>query len=200
MVFQPNWLKMYDHAPAYNYIVQSWDTAQKDKDYHDFSACTTWGVSAEGYYLPDILNEKLPYPQLKTRVYNYAEQWNANEVIIEDKGSGISLIQDLRYSTNLPITSFNPSKNGKVIRAATAAQYFEKGVVFLPKRHELIEDFVSQLLMFPFAENDDMVDSVTAFFLTLKDSYGDYASRPIYDDFEDDVEFIGHDRNQITGY
>lgn len=200
VVFQPNWIKRYRTIPAYNYVVQSWDTAQKDAEYHDYSAGTTWGIGEDGYYLLDIVNRKMDYPTLKKFVYEYANRWRANEVIIEDKSSGISLIQDLKYSTRLPITGFNPKNTGKTLRAATAAQYFEKGMVFLPNEHEMIDEYLSQLLMFPFSENDDLVDSTSNFLLYAKDNLWDMKkSIDIYDEEEEDNN-IFLNSNSVTGY
>ena len=189
VVFQPNWLRRYKQIPAFKYVVQSWDTGQKDKDYNDPSACTTWGIGEDGYYLLDIVNKRMEYPVLKNFVYEHANQWRANEILIEDKASGISLIQDLKYQTHLPVVGFNPGSTGKTVRAATAAQYFEKGLVWIPDSHELADDYVSQLLMFPFAAHDDLVDSTAQFLLYAKDQMWDYAnSLDFYEEEYDNTE------------
>ena len=202
VVFQPNWLRRYRQIPSFRYVVQSWDTGQKDKDFNDPSACTTWGIGEDGYYLLDIVNKRMEYPTLKNFVYEHANRWRANEVVIEDKASGISLIQDLKYQTRLPIVGFNPGSTGKTVRAATAAQYFEKGLVWLPDTHDLIDDYISQLLMFPFTEHDDMVDSTSNFLLYAKDQMWDYANS--LDFYEDEDDNGGYENMQMiespTGY
>ena len=76
-------------------MVQSWDTASKAEEMSDYSACTSWLVKGNDYYLIDVLREKLNYPELKRRIIHHALSFNANSVSIEDKGSGTSLIQDL---------------------------------------------------------------------------------------------------------
>jgi terminase large subunit-like protein len=62
----------------------------------DYSVCTTWHVKGKDYYLIDVLRERLIYPLLKRKVIDHARQHNAASIVIEDKGSGTSLIQDLR--------------------------------------------------------------------------------------------------------
>ena len=49
------------------------------------------------YYLLHVLRERLEYPLLKKRVIEMAHHHAAHGVLIEDKGSGTRLIQDLRY-------------------------------------------------------------------------------------------------------
>lgn len=191
VVFQGSWFRKYRNVPAIRYIVQSWDTGQKDKEFHDPSACTTWGVGEDGYYLLDIFQKRMEYPVLKSFVYDHANKWKADEVLIEDKGSGVSLLQDLKYYTKLPVVAFNVGSTGKTIRAATAAQYFEKGLVWLPDTHDMIDDYISQLLMFPFAEHDDMVDSTTNFLLYARDGlWNNIKGLDIYEEEEDNEQEV----------
>jgi phage terminase large subunit-like protein len=59
------------------------------------SVCTTWLTQGNHYYLLDALRERLTYPDLKRRVVDQALRFNAHTIVIEDKGSGMSLIQNL---------------------------------------------------------------------------------------------------------
>ena len=48
------------------------------------------------YYLIDVLCERLEYPELRRAVLRLAKHHRANSVLIENKGSGTHLIQDLK--------------------------------------------------------------------------------------------------------
>ncbi len=115
-------------------------------------------------YLIDLTREKLGYPNLKRRVVELARMFNADSVIIEDKGSGISLIQDLRSGVEgapYPI-EFTP-EGDKVTRMSTQSAKIEAGHVFLPLRAEWLDDFRTELLQFPHGRHDDQIDSVSQF-------------------------------------
>jgi phage terminase large subunit-like protein len=49
-------------------------------------------------YLLDVIRERLEMPALKRRIIEEASRWNAQIVLIEDKGSGTGLLQELRAS------------------------------------------------------------------------------------------------------
>ncbi len=103
-IFKAEWLRRYDRPQEhYQQVVQSWDTAYKPAQINDPSACTTWGVRPDGYDLLHVLAGRLEYPDLKSLVNRHAADWGATAVLIEDKASGQSLIQDLRRETQLPV-------------------------------------------------------------------------------------------------
>ena len=82
-------------------IVQSWDTASKAEELNDYSVCTTWHIKNKQYYLIDVLRARLDYPTLKKRVIEHARRHNTRTVLIENAGSGIQLLQDLRATSDL---------------------------------------------------------------------------------------------------
>ena len=94
-----SWFQPYEDVPAReagDQIVQSWDTASTAEELSNYSVCTTWLVRGDAYYLIDVFRERLTYPDLKRAVLAQYRKFQAGVVLIENKGSGISLIQDLR--------------------------------------------------------------------------------------------------------
>ena len=73
-------------------IIQSWDTASKADEIHDYLACMTWLVDGKDYYLIDVFRDRLEYPHLKRRVIAEAQRHGTKTVLIEDSGSGTHLI------------------------------------------------------------------------------------------------------------
>ncbi len=163
-LFKRRWWKYYKEMPARGQwleIVQFWDTAQKPGISNDPSVCATWVRTASGFYLVDLFREKLEYPQLKAAAKAQAAKWQPNAIQIEDKSSGISLIQDLRQETTLPIVVYDPGQNDKQVRAAAATPTVESGNCFLPEVAPWVEDYIKEHEEFPDGENDDQVDTTS---------------------------------------
>ncbi len=88
-------------------VFQSWDTAFKKNEENDYSVCTTWRVTENGFYLLDVFRDRLEFPELKKEAKKSAEKYNPRYVLIEDKASGQSLIQELERGNQ------NPDKENK---------------------------------------------------------------------------------------
>lgn len=157
-----DWFRRYEAGRAFaeGYIVQSWDTAIKSQAQHDSSVCTTWYIDAEEAYLLDVMCDKLEYPELKKRVVQLAEKWKPSAVLIEDKASGQSLLQDLRRESVLPLIAIMPKKD-KVTRLASVSAMVERGNIWLPKEAHWLARFEDELLSFPNGKHDDQVDSMS---------------------------------------
>ena len=94
----------------------------------------------------------------------------ADEVLVEDKGSGIAIKQELNIA-GLPVRAYNPGRRGKTSRANAMAVYAENGKGWIPesmprKGHvvDWADDMVSQLCSFKCEgsiAHDDYVDAFT---------------------------------------
>jgi hypothetical protein len=62
-VFKTEWLRYYREQPVCKRIVQSWDTAFKTGLENDYSVCTTWGVTGNGYYLLWFWRGRVDFPR-----------------------------------------------------------------------------------------------------------------------------------------
>jgi predicted phage terminase large subunit-like protein len=142
------------------FIVQSWDTAFKKKQENDYSVCTTWQVFRDRYQLINIFRERMEFPELKKKVIELNNEYNPNEIIIEDKASGISLIQELNRETKLPIKAIKVSSD-KVSRVHSITPLIESGKVTLYTQMDDVNIFLNECEDFPNGEYDDMVDSMS---------------------------------------
>jgi len=159
------WFKYYDEPPRPGgnaRIVQSWDTAAKAEELSDHSVCTTWLVMKTDCYLLDLYRAQLDYPSLKHKVVELAKKHRAKSVVIEDKSSGTSLIQDLRREGDVRPIAFKP-EGDKVTRMAAQSAKIEAGEVYLPKQAPWLGDFKAEILAFPNGRHDDQVDSLSQF-------------------------------------
>src|SRR5262249_29746239 len=83
-------------TPSEDRLVISLDTAMKGTELSDFSVATVWLVRKDNCYLIDLWRERANYPNLKRAVLGLVAKYPAASLLIEDKGSGTSLITDCR--------------------------------------------------------------------------------------------------------
>jgi predicted phage terminase large subunit-like protein len=166
-IFKEAWCatNRYRVIPAEaNAIVHSWDTAQKPGELNDPSVGTAWryGRGVPGYYLADVFRRQLDYPTLRRTVISWAERDRPSAVLIEDKSSGQSLIQELRQTTSLPVIPIEP-QGDKTFRANEVSALVEAGLLHLPETAPWLVDYEGELFGFPLSTHDDQVDSTTQF-------------------------------------
>jgi len=160
-IFKADSWRFYTELPKPVLIVQSWDTAFKTKDTNDFNVCTTWAVCNDGYYLLDIWKKRAEFPEVKRILMELAEQYNPGAILVEDKASGQSVIQEMR-TTRLPIIPIRPDVD-KISRAVAATPLIASGRVYLPSGKGWVNDYITSLAYFPNGKHDDDVDSTTQF-------------------------------------
>lgn len=172
-VFRSEWFLRYRQLPPANtikMIIHSWDTAYKADQHNDPTALTVWCATQSHHYLADCLNQRMEYPQLKRTIIAMAERDKPDAILIEDKASGQSLIQELRQQTNLPIIAVKPDAD-KETRARAIAAMFESQKIFIPDAAPWLDDYEKQMLLFPNAKNDDIVDSTSQYLRWVRDNH-----------------------------
>ncbi|QEK39538.1 phage terminase large subunit [Candidatus Sneabacter namystus] len=150
-----------EEIKQYDLLLQSWDTAIKVNADSDFSVCSTWKIRNGIMYLVDIYRDKLEYPELKEAIISLQEAFSSDVVLIEDHGSGQSIIQDLKSCCLMNIEAIR-CKTDKVHRMITTLPLFRSQKVLLPKNKTFVHDLVlPELLNFPKSKYDDIVDSLS---------------------------------------
>jgi predicted phage terminase large subunit-like protein len=162
VIVKPEWLKYYepgDLPKQFNQIFQSWDTANKDTELSNFSVCTTWGLKDRRLFLLDVYRHKLEFPDIKRAVRELAAFHHAQIVLIEDKASGSSLIQELR-AEHFSLVQAAPALDGdKVMRLRAQTAKIEGGFVLFPRQAHWLDTYLRELISFPNSKYDDQVDS-----------------------------------------
>lgn len=172
-IFKAEWWQRYDEIPELTLIILSADTAFKAGSSNDYSVVTAWGVAKNGFYLLHVWRQRAEFPQLKRQLESMAAQFNPHAILVEDKASGQSLIQELQQSTRLPIRPVKVDAD-KVTRAHAVSPLVEAGRVFLPKAAPWLADFLDELSTFPAGAHDDIVDSTTQALNYLRTSSASY--------------------------
>lgn len=159
--FKREHFKYYTVPPPYFIrIAQSWDTAYKDKKNCDRSACTTWGVTENAYYLLHAWAGRVEFPELKKIAKELCWRFAPHVIYVEDKASGTSLVQELRRDTRMPIRAV-PVDANKLARAYAVTPLFAAGKIFVPEGEPWLYDYIDELTSFPARDEDDYVDSTS---------------------------------------
>jgi predicted phage terminase large subunit-like protein len=159
-IIRVEWFRRYDAPPpTFDRIIQSWDTASKVDETNDYSVCTIWGVKDGDYYLLSVWRKRVEYPALKAAVVALSKSYSHPTILIEDKGAGMPLVQELR-SEGIAVTPYVP-KGHKEFRMRGQTALIEVGRVRLPSEAHWLGDFEHECAMFPKGRHDDQVDSMS---------------------------------------
>ena len=164
-----NWFQRYNTAPAGNdivQIVQFWDTASKGDEILNCPwVCGTWIQTYTGYYLIDVFRDWMDYPTGKRTAIGLYNKYIPNAIVIEDKSTGQSLIQEL---SGLPCVPFEPDTD-KLTRFVAETPLIESGQVYLPNEAPWLFDLEQELQHFPngkYMDQADMISMALKYFRT----------------------------------
>jgi predicted phage terminase large subunit-like protein len=108
---------------------------------------------------------RLDFHQLVPRARGLAETWQANDVVIEHAGTGISLAQQLRTENRTRRCAFLSWKvrDDKETRVAAQTARLATGQYRIPAHAAWRDSLRQELLAFPNGRFDDQVDSLIQF-------------------------------------
>lgn len=125
-------------------LVHVWDTALEDTETADYSAHLGVGVADGRFIVKSAYRERLSFPDLVRQVYakwdeDIANGYTPERLLIEQKGSGISLLQTIEANnidpyfegTRIPVLGM-PAVLSKEVRALSISGYQEAGLCALP--------------------------------------------------------------------
>jgi predicted phage terminase large subunit-like protein len=196
-IVKREWWRKWENewVPAYDYVIQSYDTAFSKKETADYSAITTWAIfqspdqDTQALILLDAKRVRLDFPELKRLAYEEYKYWEPDCVLIEAKASGTPLTQELRRM-GIPVTAYTPSRGqDKIARMNSVAPIFESGMVWAPDE-SFAEEVIEEMASFPFGDNDDYCDSATMALMRFRQ--GGFLS--LQDDYPEEAEFLRRDR------
>ena len=193
-IIKREWWQIWkkEDPPPCDYIIQSYDTAFSKSDRADYSAVTTWGIfvepdtNEEHIMLLDAVKGRWEFPQLKEEANDLYKMYDPDMVLIEQKGSGMPLTQELRRM-GIPVTPFTPSRGAdKFTRMHSCAPVFESGMVWCPETN-FADEVMEECASFPNGEHDDLADSMTQAILRFRQ--GGFIVTPTDYNDDDDYEF-----------
>lgn len=172
--------------PPIEYIAVSIDSALSQKESADFTAATVWGmfttygetydgyeVAVKNFILLYAKRGKYDFHGLCTLCETLRLEFRPDIFIVENKASGIQLIDELRRR-GFFVQGFTP-KGGqdKQTRFLAAAPMAKEGRIWVPDQNgpntfENLPDFLEECIRFPYAKNDDFPDTFSQFVLWAK--------------------------------
>lgn len=172
-----DWLRFYDFEPnkSYNYVM-SWDMAFKGTKDSDYVVGQIWARHPKDpkYYLVDQIRGKWDFPKTIEQFIAFSKKWPmATKKIVESKANGQAVIDTLKKHIE-GIVPFNP-KDSKEARLHSISPLFEAGNIYLPINKDFTNDFVDELINFPYHKHDDQVDACTQALLNFKTSQAKFA-------------------------
>lgn len=137
------------------------DVASRKTETADYTVIATWLITPDGeLVLRDLVRERMTSPEQQKAIKAAHTQWRYEAIHIESVAYQLALVQQL-LPQGIPAMPFNPNGGDKVARATTAAIFYAAGMVYHPLASAWLGEFEEELLLFPKAEHDDMVDVVS---------------------------------------
>jgi predicted phage terminase large subunit-like protein len=153
-----------DHGPfpldlAYTTRVMTVDVAASIKELADYTAATVWAIDPHRRaVLLDIENVRVEGPDQPALIQRLRRAHDVQIIGVENKTFGLNLIQSLMRMGE-PVRPLKADID-KMSRAIPATVLYENGRVFHPSHHPKLVELEGQMLAFPNAVHDDLVDTV----------------------------------------
>ena len=140
-----------------NFVI---DPAYTANEKNDPSALLAYTYKDNKWQIVDCVNVYKEFPDL----VKFIQQWvkkngytNRSRIYVEPKASGKSIVQTLVRETGLNVKEDKPPTKDKVARVSDVSASLESGRVSL-LNGDWNSKFLDQLVKFPAAKHDDMVD------------------------------------------
>ena len=144
--------------PVEGVLIITADTAYKKTTTADYSCLQCWELRRGKLLMRDMLVDKWEFPELLERAKAFWDKWNnpnwtirVKYFFIEDKASGISLVQTL-CDLGIEAVAWKPKDfdfpDDKVGRMKEASWAVFNGLVFLPENNKMSEYLVNEAAAF----------------------------------------------------
>ena len=184
-LIKTDWFNRYAVAPQKFdslYIVA--DTAFSEKQSADYSVFALFGTLGEKVYILDGYYKRVIFPDLRRDMKAFYtanvashSQNTISSIHIENKGSGISLIQQLR-AEGLPVSEIHPTVHNtelkkdqvsdKYTRLMEVISDIESGYVYIPEQAHWLQEFLTECEAFTGGKQDVHDDWVDVLMYGLK--------------------------------
>lgn len=153
-------------------ITLSVDCANKKTARANPTVITVWVEDMRGHhYLVHVERQKVEFVELTNLIEQTALDWNADSILVEDKGNGTAYIQQRSGKAPAPIIAIQPEAEGnKWNRFDSVMPMIEAGEVYLPETAFWLTTYLEELLQFTGEgdDTDDQVDSTSQYLLWVR--------------------------------
>lgn len=178
-VVKGTWFSRYEKMPdhkrdeagnvlnrGFKRTILSVDSAEKTTKRNDYSVITVWRETPDNKHcLCTVVRKRVEFPDLVTLIETTARTWEADAILVEDRGSGTQYIQARGLSglAPAPVIAISVSNQSKEFRFDGVAPMFQAGEVLLPVRADWLAEYEKEILSFPNGTHDDQVDSTSQY-------------------------------------
>ena len=166
----------------YKRILIAADTAMKVKEYNDYSVFIAGGITHDNkLHVLDMVRGKWEAPDLEKVAVEF---WNkfkrdpqtgvtCNGLYVEDKASGIGLIQSLKAKYGIPVIGVKADTD-KLTKVENVLPYIESGNVLLPESetYSFVPDLLNECEAFSRDQSQIHDDQVDALVYLVQESLG----------------------------
>lgn len=191
-MIKAEWIQWWDekiHGPIkVDYVVASIDSSfgntkgTRSKTSGDYTAITVWGCfitkergqnnalyDKRQMILLGARRGRWAFHELVKVMDEIKKNFDPDLFLVEKKGSGISLIQELEM-LGYPLYEYSPDKD-KEARVYASTRTFHAGNIWFVKDKMWARDVLQELITYPYAPNDDYVDTTTQAVLWLRKGF-----------------------------
>ena len=189
-IFKEEYFKIWpdgESLPKCQFVMQTIDTAFSTKSSSDYSVIQTWGIftkvvqdsrgieqTVSNMILLGNVRGRWEYHELRQKVREQQKEHKPDLIVVEERASGISLVQDLRLA-GAPVQEYQPDRD-KVSRAFAATPIMHVGRVWIPDpatchwSRELLQE-AKAFTASGAHSHDDQVDCLVMAVLYLKNAW-----------------------------
>lgn len=197
---QSQWIQFYNAKilgdPDELYCLNVYDLAIEQTTKNDyFASCTLlWDKKRNYVFVVDATMDRISFRAQGAAVIKNAKKWTPNDIVIENGGYQGALASYLAEETNwsLPIWPFRNRGRSKERRVTEISPWFENMKVWFHPKFDPLRNpdinitcpLISQIVSFPFAKFDDLIDAVTMGLLVITELAPHAAENDNDDGFE----------------
>jgi predicted phage terminase large subunit-like protein len=135
------------------------DLAISKSETADYSSIAVIGFDKDSgrRYVLDIWRGKEGFHEIVQMIVSMAAKWNPHRINIEAVQYQVAVVQELLRKTSLPVRAVKPERD-KVTRFQSLHARYEQ--LLVTHVRGLTPEFERELLSFPEADHDDMVDAL----------------------------------------
>lgn len=167
-IIKHEWLGHFENLPSldkFDEIIISIDLAIEIKSDNDYSVFSVIGKYDGLYYLIDVVRLKIEFYEQIAQTNKLIDKYNPNKVLIENRGNANPLSKTLEKRIR-HIELINPTRS-KEERLLSVIHFFTSKLFRLPQKdkYDWVEETIKELVMFPKASHDDILDSIVQAFI-----------------------------------
>jgi predicted phage terminase large subunit-like protein len=150
-------------------MILSIDPGQKGGPTNSFGVIQAWAIRDDVYMLRDQWREQAGYGEFRTAAWRFIRRFRPSVVLIEATGQGPALKSDITPQNGMDVVMVTPSES-KVDRLRKHRRIVRAHRIQVPQDAVWRDDFLAEVVLFPYGEFDDQVDALSQFLAWIADN------------------------------